>query len=188
MTRLLVQFTGAQGCGKSTLAREVRDRLHNKRVGMIGEVSRSLLSAGAVEYVDVEADDRSQMLINAELLYQYYREAVGDADIILAERSPICCLAYARNLTHATSHTLDFTERFLKATLVHIVPKVVTIYVPSVIPFVEDGVRNALSRDGIDTAIRGILSEFDIEHVYLGTASVDERVATVLEVIRAEQC
>lgn len=159
MKPLLIQFTGSQGTGKTTLV----DAFLRKYEGQkIGEITRIFKAENLISGSDVYASYIDQMMLNTELLYQYF-DKIGKAEkdsLIIAERSPICCWGYFENLqTPMTMKVIQYIEIFLRKFIESLENRndidVLTIYVPlhSSIPFKEDGFRLEESRKDVDTSI-----------------------------------
>jgi len=182
MRPTVIQFTGAQSTGKSSVLKELKARY--SEIQCIGEVSRTLLAKQEITALDISSSSTEQMLINAELLYQYYERLKDPYRIIIAERSAICCLAYARLLNSPTFYMLDFTERFLKATLDRKEHDLFTFYFP-VSFFIEDGIRNKESAEKVDKEIQKILQEFQIPHYIVPLGSIEQRTDFVKDTVAA---
>ncbi len=186
MKPLLLQFTGAQSAGKTTLVSEL-NKLIKTPFTTIGEVSRTLLKNKIIDSIDVDASPLQQLTINFELMWQYYN-ALNDSSvqISVAERSPICCLAYTRALTvDKTSsiyqYVLDTSERFLSSTLKIRNTTIVTFYTFPLNVFTEDSVRKKESVSIIDNHICDILEEWGV-HLnlfMLPAVGVSERLAII---------
>lgn len=173
MKKLLIQFTGAQSVGKTTLVNYLLEQYPG--AVKIGEVTRNLKQWGAIDKADILASSDGQMRINAELLLQYTKAINDQPEMVIAERTPICCLAYAAHIDQVDKHTLDYTSRMIQ-TLYHIKDYIViTIYIPPTIPFVEDSIRNKESRVLIDNTIKSILQDFSIEHIVMQASDLELR-------------
>lgn len=179
---LFIQLTGAQSTGKTTLLNKVSENLNLPKwipFITISEISRSVHRS--LGKVDVNANDYTQMCLNAELLLR--RKVILDNNrynsVIIADRSPICCLSYARHLENPSSYMLDFTESLVKCSR----DNIITLYLPPLIPFVSDEIRNKDSRYTIDLEVRNILSEFDYNYQTLNSADLQIRVDAVKKII-----
>lgn len=172
---LLIQFTGAQSTGKTTLLKAYAERYPVK---VIGEISRRLQSQNIITNIDVQADSQTQMFLNAELIYEYFNKLGQNkpGEVIIAERSPICCLAYARHLKEPSDYMLKYTEKFVKSCIHRADVYIETVYFPLTFKFVTDGVRNEKSRDSINAEILQVLKEFKIPYTSLIYDNIDDRV------------
>ena len=194
--RLLVQFTGAQSTGKTTLAHRLSKYYgrQGRTVGYIGEASRRLKEAKLIEGVDIAASIRDQIMINGELLLQYYVEIGNSNELVIAERTPICCMAYARELIPEEQDSTEYnymreqTLRFLRRSLEleRDGSKVLTFYCPLNIPFVEDSVRNRESRKVVDKRILEVLEQFGVESITIPPGTEEERFEYVLRRVEKE--
>lgn len=188
MEPLLIQFTGAQSTGKTTLASELVQVFSHNRipVHLINEISREFKRLGVINNLDVEADSIDQLVLNDELLLQYFMNyaTAFDKSVILAERSFIDCLAYGSNLQEKTDihqFVLEQNRRvlhFLKR-----LRNVKTIYFPLDIPYENDGVRKEYSRVRVDESIKGYLDSLGIDHLTLTSIDIKQRVKQVLEYV-----
>jgi thymidylate kinase len=188
MKPLLIQFTGAQSTGKTTFAKELVRFLEcsGVQVHWISEISRNFKKQGVIENIDIEADSLTQFILNDELLLQYFKYYTesNDREIIITERSPICCLAYGtllKNQTSLHSFVLEQNRRLL-----HILRKlenIKTIYFPLAIPFEDDGIRIEESRTNIDLEIQYILNSFGIKHFVLHLGDLRMQLVSVLDYI-----
>lgn len=184
--KVLVQFTGAQGTGKTTLV-NLLNRAYKSE--FIGETSRKLKQASIIPSLDIEATSQTQLLINQELSLQY-SEFINNPskELAFAERSPICCKAYSKLLIadNATTYMLEATDRFIKSIQMWGTNKgcaLITVYVPPVIDFVEDNVRCASSRDQVDCMVREILKSYNIPYYELKGLSVEDRVVEITSLL-----
>lgn len=188
-SRLLLQLTGAQGTGKSTLLREFQRQVAKTISSTyIGEVSRDLLANKEISYVDTKADAASQLKITAELMARYYRAIGSDARLILAERSPICCLAYTNALEISSRDRQNlsvFTDSFIYDTVFRRDITVVTVYVPPTIPFVDDGVRQASTQGVVDKYIQDILVSHEIPYFTLSYTALETRLSFLHRILES---
>ncbi len=160
MKPLLIQFTGTQNTGKSTL---VDTFLKKYRGEKIGEISRVMHGRNIVSDIDINASLLDQIILNSELMYQYY-DKINNAEensLIIAERSPFCCLGYFDNLScdiasEMKEYVHDYLNRFIYSTLNSNKITLVTIYIPidENIKFEEDGIRRKDSQYKVDLTIR----------------------------------
>lgn len=181
---LFIQFTGTQSTGKTTLADAIQKNfsLLGIKFLRISEISRSLQQSGVIKQIDTDASLVTQMVLNAELLLKYLEAITLNPvkTLILADRSPICCLGYARNLltgfqdTVFRDYVINFTQRFVDWSRRYQL-NLRTVYFPPVIPFHSDGIRKFDSREQIDNEIQNILNEFSILPISLNDTSFTSR-------------
>jgi nicotinamide riboside kinase len=185
MKPILIQFTGAQSTGKTTLVKELQ-KLYGGKASFIGEASRTLKAKKGIAEVDVQANSDIQIILNSELMLQYIEKLDSHPkSIIIAERTPICCLAYGRYVKTTDSHMymLEQTERLIVAQQLRSDIKTLTFYCPLLDSFEEDGFRYKESQEMIDHMIKSILNEFNIVHYILPLTSVKHRIKFVQKII-----
>jgi len=190
MTPLLLQFTGAQNTGKSTLVDTLLQKYNGEK---IGEISRTMRAQNLISDVDINASLLDQIMLNSELIYQYYNKILNVADdsLIIAERSPYCCLGYFDNLSSAVTPAMvdyvhSYLDRFLQATFASKRVTVVTVFLPvsSEIPFKEDGVRVKASQDAVNRSIRSYLLKGNWPDAYaIGSVTLEGRVRQIEDLI-----
>lgn len=183
MYPIIIQLTGAQSSGKTTLVQALKDRLRPGSVTTVGETSRTLKSAGAISQLDIKAVPYEQLIINNEYMLRYLAAITSGCPIVLAERSTVCCLAYA--MTMQSDFVMESTWRMHH--LLHKLPgSVYRFYLPSILPLEDDGVRNMQSQVLIDNNIRHICFTNVISVRTIGELSVTDRVEHILSHIRPE--
>jgi nicotinamide riboside kinase len=207
--RILIQFTGAQGTGKTTLVRALKEKLMADQfyipetieksgetytyeygtfplldIPIIGEVSRSLLDKQIISKIDTNATAVEQMYINAELMERYFKILGMGYNLILAERTPICCMGYAANIPGIDEYTYKFTQRFIHDIQDRKDINILTFYVAPLETFEEDGVRTYASQAKVDGTVRAVLEDYQIPYTLIPPKSLDERLDLVIDVIK----
>lgn len=192
MEKKLIQFTGAQSTGKSTVALALLDKFPGQSI-FIGETTRRLKELGVLGLYDVEAGVNEQMLINAELMYQmYYGLGLQSINWNIAERSAICCLAYARQIqktvdTPAYNHMIDFTERFLRASVYRTDVQLFTFFFDiDDLTFTDDAFRLKYSRERVNNEIKSILTEFKIPHIVVPAGTIAQRTNFIYNTVMSK--
>ena len=193
--KYLIQFTGAQSTGKSTLAWMSINKLQGigRTVSFIGETSRTLKKNDIITDLDIKASIVDQLLINGELLVQFFERLnlARDQEIIVAERTAFCCLAYANelvknNYSEGADYMLNHTLRFERAarSLANADTRVLTFYCPPNIEFVADGIRHTESQAVIDSNIKGILNLDKVPYITVPPGDERERFTFVMQHIQ----
>lgn len=189
MKKFLIQLTGAQGTGKTTILKALREKYSDK-VFFIGEATRNLTAARVIDKRDVNASLVEQLIINAELELQYLEGLASSHNIIFAERTPICCLAYSRAIVQLAynedryKYVEEATVRFLKSICFSDFLDACTLYVPPLIPFVEDNFRFRESQYIIDKHIAMILKDFNISYFPIFSNAIEDRICYVDALIK----
>lgn len=180
---IVIQFTGAQSSGKTTLMRALQECFVPRTTATVGETSRSLKTAGVIAELDVKAKTYEQLLINNEYLLRYMTAVQSGASVILAERSDICCVAYARLLNDA--FVIESTWKM--SDVIRKLPnKIFQFYVPELDTVESDGVRNTASASAVKNEIKNVLSFGKFDCRFVEGASVHDRVSFVLSCVREE--
>lgn len=189
---LLVQFTGAQGTGKTTLVNELRN-FYSEQVdtSFIGEISRSYKEAGVISGIDNEATAVDQIKLTSRLLFRYFEEMVKrNVVITFAERSPFCCYGYLHTLNDSLSADFNYAAQQIYDFISLIVDhkqgpelRILTIYVPLGIPFDDDGVRKEDSREVVDKNIQTVLKNSGVNYYTVQSTDLKERVQELIKVI-----
>lgn len=185
---LLIQLTGAQGVGKTSLAKYLKAQFFS-HCCMIGEVSRTLKAQKIIKELDVKASFMEQMLINAELLWQYFDRlgaAVTTNRVVIAERTPLDCLAYTVNLVGDESskeYAIGFATKFFRSLEGFRGLDIKTFYIPPVIFFEEDGIRVKESQITVNGALVNILKELSVEYVTVPEGTTVDRASFIISKI-----
>jgi nicotinamide riboside kinase len=188
MGKIAVLFTGAGSTGKTTLLKIIKEQFEKADIhcSYITEFVRDLVRQGIIGEVDINATNHNQVVITSELMCQYWEKLQDDNTLLIAERTPICTLAYSRNRKDSTEYVNKLNERFLKNVFNYKDVKFIVFYFPPIIPFQKDMVRAEEGRSIIDEEILKILEEFNIEYIPLLKTDLDRRVVEVLTIINDE--
>lgn len=182
----LFLFTGAGSTGKTTMLRALNNYFFQQgtyNYSIISEFVRNLIKKGVIDKVDIGANNNNQIIITSELMCQFFKNLGSYNRFIIAERSPIDTLAYSRHRNNSSTYVNELNERFLKTIYNFKNVKVTTFYFPPILPFEEDGVRNKDGQTIIDTEIKKILEEFNIEYITVCNTEFDRRFIFVKETI-----
>jgi hypothetical protein len=117
---------------------------------------------------------------------QYWEKLQDDNALLIAERTPICTLAYSRNRKDSTEYVNKLNERFLKNVFNYKDVKFLVFYFPLIIPFEEDNIRNKEGQKIIDKEIKKILEEFNIKHYVINITDLEERLQFITSIIDYE--
>ena len=177
---LLIQFSGTQSTGKTTLSNSLSRQYDNSFV--IGGIVRKLISLGEVKSLPpFESSD--QLKIFLELSYHFISDILmGKKNIVFSERTFVDMLAYSRYYLGKVSYIEDIAKRLIDQTCFQNERfDILTFYIPPVIPFMEDGIRDKHSFYDIDIIIKDILKEFGVPYLRLDEILLEDRLKRVLE-------
>jgi predicted ATPase len=186
--KILIQFTGAQSSGKTTLVEELKKRA-KVSYSYINEVPRDLFNSHIISHIDIKATFTEQLMIQHEFLLERYK-AIGEGnDLILSCRSPMDVIAYGQNLKDANTTTLDTyvrtaAEKYLLYTLNRKDYKVITFYTEILDEFEEDGIRLKESNKFIDKTIIELLYHYKVPVTKLSNTSVEDRLRKIELVLK----
>lgn len=180
---LLVQLTGAQSTGKTTIVKKLLTMYQDTfNVGFIGEISRTFKDMGLINNIDSFASSSEQIMLTSELLLQYSKALMSsEYDLVIAERSPFCCYGYS-NLVRddGSKKYMDYQIReFIKFVKHQKSATVLTYYFPLNIPFEQDAVRNANSRVEVDHNIEQSLILGGEEYFTVTPIAVEDRLKLI---------
>ena len=179
--RLLIQFTGAQGVGKTTL---VNSLLEKYKGYPIKGVTRELLDSGEISRVAWSKENQTRIFTEFSLRYL---EALSNTDyrLIISERTFVDGLAYTR--LHSKDPGLEkLATRLIQTTCIRKDIDICTIYVPPFTDIVEDdGVRDINTVSQVASLIVSILSKSRIPHIYLSSRDLNKRVLEIEQIVEA---
>jgi len=182
---ILLQFTGAQSTGKTTLIKALQEKYTNN-VNIIGEASRKLVSVGAVDNIDVLANSDTQIILNSELMLQYLEDLHNRTNLLtVAERTPICCLAYGKHVlpTSSFSYMLQQLDRMVIAQKLRSDIQLITFYCPLLDSFEDDGFRYQQSQKMIDEEIKSILELYNFSYITLPVMNIADRLQFIEKIL-----
>jgi predicted ATPase len=185
---VLIQFTGAQSSGKTTLVDALIERA-KVPYSIINEVPRDLLKGTTIKHLDVDATFIEQLIIQEEFLLERYRVLGENNPLILSCRSPVDALSYALQLkfkspnTAISDYVISAAEKYLKYTLNRKDVKVLTFYVEPLNEVTDDGVRNKESNVIIDKTIKETLAKFRVPCIKLPKGSLVWRIGYIKDTV-----
>jgi dephospho-CoA kinase len=176
-----IYIIGAHSTGKTTLCRYISKKYN---LPLINEVARTVLSEKEINLnilrTDLEVVDDFQKCVFFKQM-----EKENDLESFVSDRS-FDNLAYAAMHSRITSELIK-TEDFKQYIENLKKDNVIMFFIrPSKATLYDDGVREKLDWDGIvgiDAMIRLMLQLWDIPHIEINTANMQERVNIVEYII-----
>jgi thymidylate kinase len=156
-------ISGSFGVGKSTITKAIYSHLKNehpeKRVFMIGDISRDLVLSGRVLH-----DRRSTLEHYFLYVAEYVRRLIPlEYDILIQDRTLLDTLSYIVINGNAPPEFIEMMEVLVKWYIMGIDSY---FYIPIEFSIVEDGIRTIDSKyqQDIDAQIKHYLHQFNVPY------------------------
>ena len=176
-----VYFVGSHSTGKTTCARYVSE---NYKLPMITEVARMILSEKELQIDSLRydmnlVDDYQQQIFSRQL------EEESKYNAYVSDRS-FDHLAYAAQHTRILPKLIDSPELHTYLETLRAPESIIFFVRPSKATLKVDGVREALTWDGvisIDSKIHLLLEMFSLRYFQINTDNMQERVRLIDSVL-----
>ena len=176
-----VNFTGAQGTGKTTMLNMAKG-VYGDKFKYITEVVRELKKRYNLN-INEEGDDKTQIVI----FNTYMNNLILEKENYISDRCIIDVLAYSKYLyehNHLTYNILDAQEN-LTYYIVNNSQLGKVVYFPVEFQLINDGVRsmNIDFQKEIDNNIKFYLDKFNIEHLTI-KGSIEKRFEFICNTLK----
>ena len=184
---MVISFTGAQSCGKSTLLHQCKEE-YGVRFSYVEEVTRLVKREYNVP-INEDGDDVTQMLI----LMQHFQNAYKYTENVIMDRCIVDGLIYTAWLfdnEKVSAYVAEFAVKTFERLLSRID---IIFHCVADFPLVDDGERsnNINFRNDIATAMSELLGEisdaqrgpYNLPIIVNLTGSVEERMHTIRDTI-----
>ena len=178
---MVVNFTGAQGTGKTTMLNMAKG-VFNEKYKYITEVVRDLKKTKNIA-INEKGDDNSQIAI----FNVYMNNLILEKNNYISDRCIIDVVAYSKYLYdcgYLTKEVLDAQEQLVKYAInANILGEI--IYFPIEFQLVNDGVRsmNVDFQKTIDENIKFYLDKFNIAHKTI-KGTIEQRFNFICELLK----
>lgn len=186
-----IGVTGTHSTGKTTLVNSLHKTLGTNQYVRITEILRELLAKEGYQKVsDTWKDGTWRRFQWTGLMAQINRETEAGVNFV-SDRTVIDSLSYFEHLVERLGFEEGDPADYRKAVVKHLrsQPYDFIIYVPPVIPLVDDGFRNFKEgiefRTEIDARIRGIIEELELDVHCLQSRTPKGRVDEVMRLVQA---